>query len=76
MKTVSIMAHAFDCLAAHVTITGRGTGGNIRTATARAVQSVLKDPRLSRKQIGDFKMTVVVIGDKDRKSQGRLAIDP
>ena len=64
MKTVSIVAHAFDCLPGHVTITARGSGGNLRVAVSRAVQDVMSDDRLKWKKVSDFKMSVVVISDK------------
>jgi len=64
MKTVSVVAHAFDCLPGHVTITARGSGGNLRVAVSRAVNVLLSDTRLRQKRVSDFKMSIVVISDK------------
>lgn len=63
-KTVQILGHAFDCLPGHVTIPARGEGGTVRIATMRAVSSLFDDQRLRHKQIGDFKLSVVVVRDK------------
>jgi hypothetical protein len=64
MKTVSVVAHAFDCLPGHVTINGRGSGRTLHTAVCRAVASSLRDRRLRWKHVNDFKLQVVVIADK------------
>jgi hypothetical protein len=56
MKTVSVVAHAFDCLPGHVTLNGRGSGRNLRTAVCRAVASTLRDRRLRWKHVNDFKL--------------------
>lgn len=64
MKTVFVVGHAFDCLPGHVTIGKTNSGFNMRVAVARAVADVLSDERLKHKQIGEFKMTVVVIADR------------
>lgn len=60
MKAVQVVGHAFDCVPGHVTITSRGTGTNLKIAIGRAVKSMLKDPRLLRKRVHEFKMAVVV----------------
>jgi hypothetical protein len=65
MKTVNVVAHSFDCLPGHVTVAAKAKGGNVRVATARAVGLVFLDERLRRKQISDFKLSVVVISDHD-----------
>jgi hypothetical protein len=62
-KTVAVIGHAFDCLPGHVTISARGKGATVRVATMRGVSNMLDDQRLRRKQIGDFKISVVVIAD-------------
>ena len=64
MKTVSVVAHAFDCLPAHVTITAKESGFNLRVATARAVSAVLSDKKLRKKHVNDFKISVVVIANR------------
>jgi hypothetical protein len=64
VKTVSVVAHAFDCLPGHVTVNGRGTGSTLRSATCDAIRDLLKDQRLRRKHINDFKLQVVVIADR------------
>lgn len=69
-KTVSIVAHSFDCLPGHEQISARGEAGSVRVAIQRAVLSIFQDRRLRHKQINDFKMTVVVIADR-RLSDGR-----
>ena len=63
-KTVQVLGHQFDALPAHVTVAGKGTGYNLRVATIRAVQNMMDDPRLRHKQIGEFKISVVVISDR------------
>ena len=64
MKTVSVIGHSFDCLPGHVTISGRGTGSNVRTAVCHAVRVMFGDKRLHRKHVGDLKLSVVVIADR------------
>jgi len=63
-KSVQVIGHAFDCLPGHVTIAGRGSAYSVRVATIRAVAAMFADSRLFRKQIGDFKMSIVVIADR------------
>jgi hypothetical protein len=60
-KTVSVLAHEFDCLPGHVTTRATGEGGTLRVATMRAVSNLLDDPRLRGKRIGEFKLNVVVL---------------
>jgi len=61
LKTVSVVAHAFDCLPGHIQISGRGEGKQLRSAMFRAVSQVLRDPRLRWKHVNDFKMQIVVM---------------
>lgn len=63
MKVVTVLAYDFDCLPGHVRISKRDEGFNLRVAVSRAVQAVLSDEQLKHKQIGDFKMSVVVVKD-------------
>jgi hypothetical protein len=63
-KTVQVVGHQFDAVAAHVTVAARGSGGNLRIAVTRAIGALLSDPRLKHRQIGEFKMSVVVISDR------------
>jgi len=60
---VQVLAHAFDGMPGHVTISKSGEGYNLRVATSRAVEDVLSDERLKHKRIGEFKMSVVVVKD-------------
>jgi hypothetical protein len=64
MKIVNIIGHEFDALPGHVTVSGRGSGSSLRSATCDALRELLKDPRLHRKHIGSFKLSVVVIADR------------
>lgn len=64
MKTVHVTGHSFDCMPAHVTVAGKGSGANVRVATQRAVGEMLCDQRLYKKHINDFKISVVVISDR------------
>ena len=64
MKRVSVLAHQFDAVPAHVTIRATGDGTNLCVAVKRAVDTILHDRCLRHKQIGEFKMTVVVIAEK------------
>ena len=64
-KTVQVLGHAFDCLPGHVTIAGRGEGHNVRVATTRAIDNMFDDQRLYRKQVGEFRLSVVVISEKE-----------
>jgi hypothetical protein len=68
-KNVTVLGYQFDCLPAHVTIPARGDGGSVRIATMRAVSNMLDDQRLRRKQISDFKISVVVLPDTKVDSQ-------
>lgn len=63
-KCVHVLGHAFDCLPGHMMIAARGHGSSVRVATREAVNSLFSDPRLRRKHVGNFKMSVVVIADK------------
>lgn len=60
MKSVTIMAHEFDCLPGHVVVTARGNGSNARVATAKAFKSLYKAPELKRRHLKSFKATVVI----------------
>lgn len=62
-KTVQVLGHEFDGCAGHVTVAGKGSGSNLRIATQRAIENMFRDPRLRHKQIGCFKLRVVVIGE-------------
>jgi hypothetical protein len=64
MKTVHVVAYQFDSLPGHITVSARGTGANLRIATQRAMSSIFRDKRLRYKQIGTFKISVVVISDR------------
>jgi hypothetical protein len=77
-KTVQVLGHEFDCLASHVTIAGRGVGGNLRVAAERAIGNMLSDPRLDHKHIGAFKCSVVVIRETHREhaTPGMPAVPP
>lgn len=63
-KSVQVIGHAFDCLPGHITIAGRGSGSSLRVAVREAISKMLADPRLRRKHVNDFKMSVVVIADR------------
>jgi hypothetical protein len=64
MKTVHVVAYQFDSLPGHITVSARGTGADLRIATQRAMSSIFRDKRLRYKQIGTFKISVVVISDR------------
>jgi hypothetical protein len=66
MKTVNVVAHAFDSLPGHVTISVRGRGFNLRAALCDAIREMFKDERLRRKRIDDFKLSVVVLTDREK----------
>lgn len=61
LKAVHVIGYNFDCLAGHVQIIGRGEASNLRAAVRRAVDAILRDPKLRHKQIGEFKLSVVTI---------------
>jgi hypothetical protein len=68
MKQVMVIAHSFDCLAGHVSITGRGEGTSVRIALGRAVDAVFDDLRLKHKRISSCRLTVTVAqGNDDAK---------
>jgi len=64
VKVVNIIGHEFDALPGHVTVNGRGSGSTLRSATCDALRDLLKHPKLHRKHIGSFKLSVVVIADR------------
>lgn len=64
MKTVSVVAHSFDCLPGHVTLTGRGQGSSLQVAVRDAIKDLFSNRQLHKKRIGEFKCSVVVISDK------------
>jgi hypothetical protein len=69
-KNVTVLGYQFDCLPAHITIPARGHGSSssVRIATQRAISKMLTDQRLRRKQIGDFKISVVVLENSKDKT--------
>jgi hypothetical protein len=67
-KVVQVLGHEFDCLAAHVTIAGKGTGANLRVAVQRAIANMLADPRLNHRRIDMFKLSAVVIAETTDKT--------
>jgi len=71
-KTVQVLGHEFDGCAAHVTVAGKGVGHTLRVATQRAIENMFRDPRLRHKQIGTFKLSVVVIAER-KAEPGPLA---
>jgi hypothetical protein len=67
-KIVTVVGHQFNCLPAHVQITGKGTGSSIRVAAMRAIESMICDRQLRHLSIGSFKMTASVAhGTKPEK---------
>jgi len=64
VKLVNIIGHEFDALPGHVTVSGRGSGSSLRTATCDALRDLLKNTKLHRKNIGSFKLSVVVIANR------------
>lgn len=59
-KMVTALGHSFDCLPAHVQISGRGSASTVRVAVARAVENIFNDPQLKRKHVGSFKVSVAI----------------
>lgn len=58
---VTVTAYNFDCMPGHFQITSRGgTGSTVRTAAARAMESIFLSPDLKRKRIKTFKAAVVI----------------
>jgi hypothetical protein len=60
MKNVQVIAHSFNSLPGHVTISGRGKGSNLRVALQRAVGNLFLDHRLTGKRTTELKLSVVV----------------
>jgi hypothetical protein len=60
VKTVTVIAHSFDCLPAHVQVSGRGSASTLRVAAARAMNNVFRSATLKRKHIGSFRVSVVI----------------
>jgi hypothetical protein len=60
MKNVYIRAHEFNCLPGHIEVSAKGQGANLRVALQRAMGMLVRDARLKHKQVGEFKMNVVV----------------
>lgn len=73
-KTVQILAHEFDSLPAHVTVSGRGSGANLRVACQRAIADIFKQASLRHKQTGMFKCSFVVIAEVSTKAAHNAAI--
>lgn len=59
-KVVTVIGHSFDCLPAHIQISGRGSASTVRVAVARAVEKIFWSPELKRKHVGSFKVSVVI----------------
>lgn len=76
-KTVQVLGHQFDGCPAHLTVAGKGFGYTLRVATQRAIENMFRDPRLKKKRIDSFKLSVVVIaeGINPRKGAPPFAID-
>jgi hypothetical protein len=64
MKVVQVCAYNFNCLPGHSLISRCGSGYNVRAAVTAAVREIFRDPKLSHKRIVDFKMSIVVISDR------------
>jgi len=64
-KHVEVIGYEFDSLPAHVRITGRGSGATLRVALQRAIGSMFTKQNLRRKHIGGFKLSVVVIAERE-----------
>lgn len=64
-KTVSVVGYEFDSLPAHVRITGRGSGARLRVAVQRAIADMFRQRGLRHKQTGSFKISVVVIAERE-----------
>lgn len=62
-KTVQVLGYEFDSLPAHVRLTGRGSGANLRVACQRAIADLFTQHQLRHKQTGSFKLSVVVIAE-------------
>jgi hypothetical protein len=60
VKEITLLAHGFDCLPGHVTLTGRGRGSSLRVAAMRAMENLFKSPELKRKRLTDCKLSLVV----------------
>lgn len=60
MKVVRAEAHSFDSLPAHISVSGRGEGGSVKTALREAVSQIFAAPALKHKRIHSFKLTVHV----------------
>jgi len=63
VKTVHVLAHQFDALPGHVSVSASGSGSSLRMAVKDAVDKILSDVKLRHKHIGEFKLSVVVIAN-------------
>lgn len=63
-KVVSVVGHSFDCLPAHIQISGRGTASTVRVAAARAVELIFCSSELKYKHVTSFKISVVINHEK------------
>jgi hypothetical protein len=61
MKVVQVLAYRIDAVPGHITVSRRGEGCNLRVALCRAVGDILLDDKLKHKQIGELKLSVVVV---------------
>lgn len=62
-KTVCVLAHEFDCLAGHVTVSAITRGSSMAIAVRRGVSAVLLDHRMRCKHVGAFKLSVVLLAE-------------
>lgn len=63
-KTVHVLGYEFDSLPAHVKVSGRGSGANLRVACQRAIADLFTQHQLRHKQTRAFKISVVVIAER------------
>jgi hypothetical protein len=75
-KSVQVVGYQFDALPGHVRVAVRGTGNTLRIALQRAIGNLFRDPKLRRKRIDSFKLSVVVITERELPTGSEQALDP
>lgn len=75
-KTVQVLGHEFDACPAYTTVAGKGSGSSLSIAVRRAIDNMFADPRLHHRQIGTFKLSVVVTAETTKtRASANIYID-
>jgi hypothetical protein len=59
-KLVCLIAHAFDCLPGHDSVSGYGRASTTRVAAMRAMENIFASPLLKGRRVRSFRATITI----------------